>query len=236
MEPEQLAEATLAELGGLKVAPPPSAPDVPEPAWGLVQRTPLAGYHYQKYPNQKYPKIRRAKLILFLSVLDRYQAFAVLPRSEKYAIAEACERACHTHAVVKARELGVLPSWSIQMFADIYHIYAGKTLANLDPAGLGYEGSSAPTLGQQVVEGKLSPKLLPKIKARDVRPDMYVEIEHRAAMALGATASTKKTTTMQTCGKCGKKECTFVKVFSRSLDEDTPLRYTCVHCDHSWKG
>lgn len=43
-------------------------------------------------------------------------------------------------------------------------------------------------------------------------------------------------TSIYTCGKCKKNECTYYEQQTRSADEGTTLFITCLHCGHKWKN
>ena len=42
-------------------------------------------------------------------------------------------------------------------------------------------------------------------------------------------------TTMYTCGKCKKNECTFYEMQTRGGDEGSTTFITCINCGHKWK-
>ncbi len=42
-------------------------------------------------------------------------------------------------------------------------------------------------------------------------------------------------TSMYTCGKCRKNECTFYTLQTRSADEAESIFITCLNCGHKWK-
>lgn len=43
-------------------------------------------------------------------------------------------------------------------------------------------------------------------------------------------------TSMYTCGKCKKNECTYYEMQTRSSDEGTCIFISCINCGHKWKN
>ena len=73
--------------------------------------------------------------------------------------------------------------------------------------------------------------------ASDLHPQRWESFrlaEHKVETTL-AEQQKPVATTLYTCGKCKKNECTFYERATRGGDESLTTFITCIHCGHKWK-
>ncbi|PSS34771.1 Transcription elongation factor TFIIS like [Actinidia chinensis var. chinensis] len=96
-----------------------------------------------------------------------------------------------------------------------------------------------PDLRRKVLLGQVKPEILidmtPEEMASDERQRENKLIKDRALFDCERGAAPKATTDEFKCGRCGKKECTYYQLQTRSADEPMTTFVTCVNCNNHWK-
>ncbi|XP_057477219.1 transcription elongation factor TFIIS-like [Actinidia eriantha] len=96
-----------------------------------------------------------------------------------------------------------------------------------------------PDLRRRVLLGQVKPEILidmtPEEMASDERQRENKQIKERALFDCERGAAPKATTDEFKCGRCGKKECTYYQLQTRSADEPMTTFVTCVNCNNHWK-
>lgn len=96
-----------------------------------------------------------------------------------------------------------------------------------------------PDLRRSVADGLIAPAVLLELSPEELGSD-----EQRAKNAQIREAATNEAVRGQKkeastdafkCGKCGKRQCTYYQLQTRSADEPMTTFVTCVNCDNRWK-
>jgi len=186
-----------------------------------------------------YTDLRRAKLILFGSVLSEYDEFKSKPDIAKVELLRALELRCKNFTIDVAESLNVAAVWGEELFTEIYTSICSRASSHLENDGLVGKTNLAQLIFNDMKEN-IDPSshqsalyCLPTTTSLEMFPSRY-----RSTIAARDTSRAAKvqikTTTMHTCGRCGDNHSTVLKVIIRSADEGCSYRITCVNCDHSY--
>ena len=96
-----------------------------------------------------------------------------------------------------------------------------------------------PDLRRSVADGIISPSVLldlsPEELGSDERRGSNAKIREHATNEAVRGQKKEASTDAFKCGKCGKRECTYYQLQTRSADEPMTTFVTCVNCDNRWK-
>ncbi|KAL4576035.1 hypothetical protein LXL04_012123 [Taraxacum kok-saghyz] len=96
-----------------------------------------------------------------------------------------------------------------------------------------------PDFRRKVLLGHVKPErileLTPDEMASTERQMENVKIKEKALMECERGQAPKATTDQFRCGRCGKRQCTYYQLQTRSADEPMTTFVTCVNCDNHWK-
>ncbi|KAK9053586.1 hypothetical protein SSX86_024660 [Deinandra increscens subsp. villosa] len=96
-----------------------------------------------------------------------------------------------------------------------------------------------PDFRRKVLLGHVKPErileLTPEEMASTDRQMENVKIKEKALFDCERGAAPKATTDQFKCGRCGKRQCTYYQLQTRSADEPMTTFVTCVNCDNHWK-
>jgi DNA-directed RNA polymerase subunit M/transcription elongation factor TFIIS len=188
---------------------------------------PLMSKHYSK----PYNRYRRAKLIIFSSVLKHHAEFRAMPIAARFDIVEKLERSCYNGTIDKAKECNIPTKWENELFQDVYTMICAKISSNIDQTG----NVKNPYLTSAILVGEIDIAALPKMSSQDLYPAKYRAVLDHIAASKSVTR-TVKTSAMYKCRRCHKNECTIDNRYNRSLDEGVNLSITCVSCGFEWNG
>ncbi|CAH9113062.1 unnamed protein product [Cuscuta europaea] len=79
------------------------------------------------------------------------------------------------------------------------------------------------------------PELTPDDMASDARKKQNEKIKEKALFNSQRSGPSVASTNAFKCGKCGKRECNYYQLQTRSADEPMTTFVTCANCDHRWK-
>lgn len=188
---------------------------------------PLDTYFY----GPKYNKIRRAKLILFCSLLSEYDEFKQMLYDKQMFIIKKIERVCYNYSIDVANENNIIIIWEDDNFCNIYHSICYKISSNLEGGGM----VNNPNIAKKIFNGDITIESLPMMSSTEMFPQKYKEITDRIEISKRVT-QTKKVTSKYTCKNCKKSKCIEENLYNRSLDEGVNVRITCDNCGHKWNG
>nr|GLL40385.1 transcription elongation factor TFIIS [Ipomoea trifida]GMD53020.1 transcription elongation factor TFIIS-like [Ipomoea batatas] len=96
-----------------------------------------------------------------------------------------------------------------------------------------------PDFRRKVLLGEFSPQSVPELTpedmASDERQQQNEKIKEKALFNSERGGPGVASTNAFKCKKCGKKECTYYQLQTRSADEPMTTFVTCVNCDNRWK-
>jgi DNA-directed RNA polymerase subunit M/transcription elongation factor TFIIS len=182
-----------------------------------------------KYYSKPYNGFRRAKLILFNSVLKQHKEF--MATSDHFSIVEKIERSCFNYTIEKAIELNVPTDWHDEYFQYLYSINCAKIASNIDLQNNVHNTYLAPA----IIRGEIDIKALPRMTSQELFPEKYKSVLTKLEESKNVER-TVKTTALYTCRRCKKAECIYENLYNRSLDEGVNLMITCMSCGLQWKG
>ena len=188
---------------------------------------PLAFQFY----SAEYSPLRRAKLILFSTILAKNQQFTEMRYSDKNAILGDLEGGCINDTIYKAKKAREQISWDNEEFVGLYHSACYRVAVNLDVES--DIGSSH--LISSILSGNIEPIDVGGMKSCDLCPEKYENIQDKRERIRNAGIQ-PKTTSLYRCGNCGNKSCTYINVQTRSLDEESTIFVNCPNCGRTWKG
>ncbi|XP_070555924.1 transcription elongation factor A protein 1-like isoform X2 [Ptychodera flava] len=99
--------------------------------------------------------------------------------------------------------------------------------------------SRNPGLRQKVLSGEITPERIATMTADEMASDEMKELRKNYTKEairdhqMATTGGTK--TDLLKCGKCGKRNCTYNQVQTRSADEPMTTFAYCNECGHRWK-
>jgi len=188
---------------------------------------PLDVYFYKK----PYNYTRRAKLILFCSLLTEYEDFVLMSYPLQMDLIKKLERSCYNCTIEDANANNIIAAWENDNFCNIYHSTCYKISSNLEIGGM----VSNPNIAIKLLNDKISAAELPKMTSPELFPQKYVKIQSRIELSK-SVSQTVNVTSKYTCRKCKESKCTEENLYNRSLDEGVNVRITCDNCGHKWNG
>jgi transcription elongation factor S-II len=123
--------------------------------------------------------------------------------------------------------------WDNPEFQTLYDITAKRTISNLDSSS--YLGNTR--LVERLREGEFLPHDIPFMNYSELFPErwgnMIEDAIKREAKMLEVDKSAA--TDMFRCSKCGKRECTYYEMQTRSADEPMTQFIRCLNCGKQWR-
>lgn len=124
-------------------------------------------------------------------------------------------------------------NWSNPKFFKLYIEKARSVLSNVDSGS--YINNTK--LLERVKDKEFFPHELAFMKPENVHPDMWSKTVDTLLKKYENAYENKEVamTDMFKCGRCKKRECTFIEAQTRSADEPMTLFIRCVNCGNSWR-
>jgi len=127
----------------------------------------------------------------------------------------------------------IIKNWDNQKFVNLYLEKSRSTLSNIDKNSY-IENERLLT---RLLEKEFLPHEIPFMKPQNVFPerwndtlDIYLK-KYENAYENKVVAMTD----MYRCGKCGKRQCTYYEMQTRSADESSSIFIRCVNCGNGWR-
>jgi transcription elongation factor S-II len=96
-----------------------------------------------------------------------------------------------------------------------------------------------PDFRRKVLLGHVKPEdvvdMSPEEMASNERQMQNGKIKEKAMFECERAAAPKASTDQFKCGRCGKRQCTYYQLQTRSADEPMTTFVTCVNCNNHWK-
>lgn len=184
-----------------------------------------------KYYKTPYNLQRRAKFILFSSVLKQHEKFMAMSITDRFKLIEKMERSCFNYTIDKAKENDIPTKWENEDFQYVYIVICAKIASNIDQTNT----VKNTYLPEAILCGTIDLGLLPKMSSQELCPEKYKNVLTKLEMSKNVSR-TVRTTAMYTCRRCRKSECTYENLYNRSLDEGVNLIITCMSCGLEWKA
>lgn len=143
------------------------------------------------------------------------------------------ERGIFNFTLEDAKRRSIRRVWENPEFQTLYEICARRTVSNIDSSS--YVGNTR--LIGRMKEGEFKPHDIAAMPFTELHPEKwgnYVEMSiKREAKMLEVDKSAA--TDMFRCSKCGKRECTYYEMQTRSADEPMTQFIRCLNCGKQWR-
>ena len=146
---------------------------------------------------------------------------------------EDLERGIFNFAIEDAKRRSTRCVWENPEFAYLYDIIARRTISNLDNTS--YVSNSR--LVERMRDGQFLPHDIPFMKFSELFPEKWKEMEETAMKREAKMLEVDKSmaTDMFKCTRCGKRQCTYYEMQTRSADEPMTQFIRCLNCGKQWR-
>jgi DNA-directed RNA polymerase subunit M/transcription elongation factor TFIIS len=143
------------------------------------------------------------------------------------------ERGIYNHSLEEAGKKGIRRVWENPEFAAVYDIESRRCVANLDPSSY----VANPRLLTRLKDGEFLPHDIPSMTYAELFPEKWAEAMEIALKreAKMLTVDKSMATDMFKCTRCGKRECTYYEMQTRSADEPMTQFIRCLNCGKQWR-
>jgi transcription elongation factor S-II len=137
-------------------------------------------------------------------------------------------------AIEKAKRMCIPRSWKSTHFQEFYKQSARQILWNLHPRS----PVRNPRLLERVLEGEFPVEQLAVMTAYDMYPEHWRELAEKQLVREQKILEGNKSraTDQYKCHRCGKRECTYYEMQTRSADEPMTIFITCINCGKQWRN
>lgn len=154
---------------------------------------------------------------------------SAVPESSVRAFAVQLELGALEFAVAEAKRAAIIASWQNERFRRMYMLLAVRTIDTF---------RDSPLVRRRILEGELDARGVAALRPEEAFPELWRE---SVAVVEGRREEARRgvrpmvTTTVFTCSRCRKNECTFREIQLRSADEPMTIFIACLNCGHRWK-
>ena len=143
------------------------------------------------------------------------------------------ERGVYNYTIEDSKRRNVHSVWENPEFTQLYLINARRTISNLDPSSYIHNAR----LLERLHEGEFRPNTIAFMNYSDLFPEKWgarIELAiKREAKMLEVDKS--MATEMFKCSRCGKRQCTYYEMQTRSADEPMTQFVRCLNCGKQWR-
>ena len=162
------------------------------------------------------------------TVRAQLQHFLHLSTAEE----EELETALLQHAITEAQRLKVHPVWENREFGILYEIQVRRVVSNCAKT---YVGNDRIEVRRE--EGEFTVQELPAMAHTALFPEKWTDLIEKEIKREAKMLEVDKSmaTDMFKCGKCGKRQCTYYEMQTRSADEPMTIFVRCLNCGKRWR-
>lgn len=146
---------------------------------------------------------------------------------------EELERSILLFTLEDAKKRHVYPVWENKEFTILYDIHVRRVVSNMSKDSY----ISNPRLDSRMQEGEFTLAEIPSMAFSSLYPEKWKELFEkemkREAKMLEVDMS--MATDMFRCSKCGKRQCTYYEMQTRSADEPMTIFVRCLNCGKRWR-
>ena len=145
----------------------------------------------------------------------------------------ALESAVFRSAFDQAKRHCVPRNWKSMPFQELYKQTARQILWNIHPMS----PVRNPRLLQRIKAGEFTLESLGTMTSYDMYPEHWRELADKQLIREQKILEGNKSraTDQFKCRRCGKQECTFYEMQTRSADEPMTIFITCINCGKRWR-
>ena len=143
------------------------------------------------------------------------------------------EMAIFNSAIKESERIHVVSHWKNPLFENVYKTVARRVITNLD--------KNSPVknnrLIQRLHDNEFTMDELAMKNSYDLFPEQWKELSDRQIQREQRLLEGNKgmATNIFKCHGCGKRECTYYEMQTRSADEPMTIFITCLNCGKRWK-
>jgi DNA-directed RNA polymerase subunit M/transcription elongation factor TFIIS len=143
------------------------------------------------------------------------------------------EMAIFNSAIKESERIHVVSHWKNHLFENVYKTVARRVITNLD--------KNSPVknnrLIQRLHDNEFTMDELATKNSYDLFPEQWKELSDRQIQREQRLLEGNKgmATNIFKCHGCGKRECTYYEMQTRSADEPMTIFITCLNCGKRWK-
>ena len=143
------------------------------------------------------------------------------------------ERGIYNTTLEDAKHRGIRAVWQNPELCVLYDICARRTISNLDSAS--YVGNKR--LAERFHEGEFKPHDVPAMSFHELLPEKWGDLIEQSIKREAKMLEVDKSmaTDMFRCSRCGKRQCTYYEMQTRSADEPMTQFIRCLNCNKQWK-
>lgn len=143
------------------------------------------------------------------------------------------ERGLYNFTLDDAKSRAVHAVWENPEFTQLYLIHARRVIANLDPTS--YVGNAR--LLARFREKEFKAHDIPYMSYSDLFPEKWGAMIELAIKREAKMLEVDKSmaTEMFKCSRCGKRQCTYYEMQTRSADEPMTQFIRCLNCGKQWR-
>lgn len=143
------------------------------------------------------------------------------------------EQGIFNHTLADAKRRNIRRVWENPEFQTLYDISARRTLTNLDNTS--YIGNTR--LVERLRDGEFVPHDIPFMLYSDLYPEKWGNMIEMAIKREAKMLEVDKSmaTDMFRCTRCGKRQCTYYEMQTRSADEPMTQFIRCLNCGKQWR-
>ncbi len=143
------------------------------------------------------------------------------------------ERSILEHAIAEAHRLHIHPVWENREFTVLYDIQVRRVISNYSRES--YVANTRLDVRKQ--EGEFTVAELPTMGFTTLCPEKWKDLVEKEMKREAKMLEVDKSmaTDMFRCSKCGKRQCTYYEMQTRSADEPMTIFVRCLNCGKRWR-
>jgi DNA-directed RNA polymerase subunit M/transcription elongation factor TFIIS len=149
------------------------------------------------------------------------------------AMIDDFERGIFNYTLQEAKIRRVYCVWENPEFQTLYKIFAQRVITNTDPTS--YVGNAR--LQTRLEDGEFKPHDIAFMTFNELCPEKWGGMIEMAMKREAKMLEVDKSaaTDMFKCTRCGKRQCTYYEMQTRSADEPMTQFIRCLNCGKQWR-
>lgn len=125
-------------------------------------------------------------------------------------------------------------NWKTPQFKEMYRQTLSSVISNIHPES----PVKNPRLLNRVLEGEFKLEEIPFMTSYEMFPEKWFELKDKLLQREQKILEGNKSraTDQFKCRRCGKRECTYYELQTRSADEPMTIFVTCLNCGKEWRN
>lgn len=143
------------------------------------------------------------------------------------------EKGIFETAYTRAVKMYIARSWKAPAFIEMYRQIVRAVFSNIHPQS----PVNNPRLLTRVLDGEFKLSEIPSMSAFEMFPEKWFELKDKLLQREQKILEGNKSraTDQFKCRRCGKRECTYYELQTRSADEPMTCFISCLNCGKEWR-